>query len=184
MIIGISGKSGSGKSTISKLICDSKPNSLHCDIDKIGHEVLLLKEVKMELIKTFGADIVIEDYVDRKKLGMIVFENREKMKELTSITWSHMELMIDEIIEKNKNNMIVLDWILLPQSKYFDMCDYKILVDSSIEERKRRAMIRDNISEEKFLLRESASIEYDKEVFDLVIKNENLKDIRKLVMKI
>ena len=52
MIIGVCGKSGSGKSTIScKIIELTKKQVLHLNIDKIGHDVLLIKDVKEELIK-------------------------------------------------------------------------------------------------------------------------------------
>lgn len=68
MIIGISGKSGSGKSTLArKIINKSNNKAIHLDIDKIGHSVLLLPEVKEELIKSFGESIIQKNNIDRKK---------------------------------------------------------------------------------------------------------------------
>ena len=55
MIIGITGKSGSGKSTLSNLIKGvTTTECVHLDIDRIGHNVLLLPEVRDELIKSYG----------------------------------------------------------------------------------------------------------------------------------
>ena len=95
MIIGISGKSGSGKTTLANQISTIiKKESVHLDIDKVGHKVLTKKEVFEELKKSFGEEIV-------------------------------------------KSNVIILDWILLPITKYFDQCDIKILLDIPYEIRKK-----------------------------------------------
>ena len=48
--------------------------------------------------------------VDRKKLGKIVFSNKEEMKKLESITWNYMEKEIDKIILNNKEKVIILDY--------------------------------------------------------------------------
>ena len=55
MLIGLCGKSASGKSTLSKLLIDTK-DVIHVDIDKIGHDVLTIDDVKQDLVQTFGED--------------------------------------------------------------------------------------------------------------------------------
>ena len=74
MIIGICGKSGSGKSTLSREIIELSHNKVvHLDIDKIGHKVLLLPEVKNELINSFGKTILednIVEYVEATDIGL------------------------------------------------------------------------------------------------------------------
>ena len=83
MIIGICGKSGSGKSTLARRIRDiSERDCVHLDMDKIGHMVLTLPDVKNELVKVFGESVVSDGNADRKKLGEIVFNSREKMSDL------------------------------------------------------------------------------------------------------
>ncbi len=182
MIIGICGKSGSGKSTLSEQIIELTNNkAVHLDIDKVGHNVLLLPEVKKELINSFGKSIILDDKVDRKKLGEIVFDSRKEMSKLTDITWKYMQLEIDKYLIHNKDRIIILDWILLPISKYFRMCDIKILLDIPYEIRKKRAMLRDNITGEAFDLREKASIEFDEGSFDYVFKSNDKELVKKLV---
>ena len=182
MIISVCGKSGSGKSTISnqlKKIYGDKV--IHVEIDKIGHMALEDDLVKVELVKCFGNDIININEVDRKKLGDIVFNSRNDMKKLSDITWNYMESMIDNIIVDNKDKIIFLDYILLPITKYFNMSDIRILMDVDYEVRKERCIKRDNISGEKFDLREKASINYDKNKFDYVISSgENVKELVKI----
>lgn len=179
MIIGITGKSGSGKSTLARKIMAIKTNSVYLEIDKVGHNALSNPKAIEEVIKVFGKDVVKDDKVDRKKLGEIVFNNREEMDKLTEITWECMKVEINKFIEDNKDKVIILDWLLLPLSHYFDMCDIKVLLDIPYSIRKERAMKRDNITEEDFDLREKASIEFNKEDFDFVIEND--ADIKRMV---
>lgn len=182
MIIGICGKSGSGKSTLSKnLIKYFNKSVVHLDIDKIGHKVLTLPDIKIELVNSFGKSIMIGNDIDRKKIGDIVFNLRNEMKRLSDITWDYMQVEIDKFIDENENNIIILDWILLPISKYFDKCNVKILLDIPYEVRKERVIKRDNISSDLFDLREKASIDFKIQKFDFVIKENNMEIIKKLV---
>ena len=185
MLIGICGKSGSGKSTISRLIKEYYQDNVEIlDIDKIGHEIYSNEEVIEKMINHFGSKILTNNMIDRKKLSTIVFQSKEEMNSLTDITWSHMEKIIDSFIDNNKNKIIILDWQLLPLTKFFQMCDFKVLLDIPYEIRKERTMKRDNISDEKFDEREKASIKYNKKEFDFLINNIDEIKIRKLVKKI
>jgi dephospho-CoA kinase len=185
MMIGICGKSGCGKSTLAKQIIKlSDKKYVHLEIDKVGHHVLLVPEVQEELVKTFGQEALKEGMVDRKKLGEIVFDSRNEMDKLTEITWKQMQIEIDEFIRQHPNEIVILDWILLPISKYFDQCDMTILLDVPYEVRKQRAMKRDNISEEAFDLREKASLEYDPDKFDIVLTKTDPKTIQRLVKQL
>ncbi len=182
MIIGICGKSGSGKTTLANQMVELiNKDATKLDIDTVGHSVLLLPEVQEELISSFGESIIKENIVDRKKLGEIVFNSRKEMDKLSDITWKYMQKEIDVFLNNNKDKIVILEWLLLPLSKYFDMCDIKILLDIPYEVRKQRAMIRDNITEEAFDLREKASIEFDENVFDYVLKKDDKEIIKRLV---
>lgn len=178
MIIGICGKSGCGKSTLSNNIIElTNGKAVHLDIDKVGHNVLKIDEVKEELVNSFGSFIIKENNIDRKKLGKMVFNSRDKMKVLSDITWKYMQIEIDEFLSNNKDRIIILDWLLLPITKYFNMCDLKIFLDIPYEVRKQRAMRRDNISKEAFDLREKASIDFNQENFDYVLKNTDYEEL-------
>jgi dephospho-CoA kinase len=180
MLIGICGKSGSGKSTISNYLKEEL-GAIHCDIDKIGHYVLTLPNVQKDLINSFGTEIYEDEKINRKKLGQIVFNSADKMKTLEQITWKNMEIEIDKVINQNKEKIIILDWQLLSKTKYLSLCDLKILIDIPYEIRKQRLLKRDNISEEKIDLREKESITYNKNDFDYVFYTNDNKNIKRLV---
>jgi len=183
-IIGITGKSGSGKSTFASLLA-KKLNCRHIDIDKVGHQALFQPEIIDSLCDKFGTGILDEDgKINRKKLGNIVFEEEDKMQELTNLTWEYMQKVLDNILEQN-DDIIVLEWILLPRSKYWDNCDSKILVTSDPTQRKNIVLKRDNISEEYFDKRDSSSIDYSSFKFDYIFENDyQLQTINNIINKI
>ena len=103
------------------------------------------------------------------------------MNKLSNITWKYMQIEIDNFLNSNKDKIIILDWILLPITKYFSMCDIKILLDIPYNIRKERAIKRDNITKESFDLREKASIDFNPNNFDYVLKENNIETVKKLV---
>lgn len=181
MIIGICGKSGSGKTTLANEIKKhTNKKVIHLEVDKVGHNVLSKPELKDTLIKTFGEKIIVEGEVSRKKVGEVVFNSRHEMDKLTEITWKEMQKEINDFLYKYKNDIVIIDWLLLTKTKYFDMCDIKILLDIPYEVRRDRAMKRDNITEQEFDLREKATMEYNPDEFDYVVK-ENIYEVTRKI---
>lgn len=116
--------------------------------------------------------------IDRKKIGNIVFSQKDKMQVFTELTWGYMKKQLDNILSSCNDNFIILEWILLPDSEYWSKCDFKILVTADSIKRKEFVLKRDNISEEYFEKRDSASIDYSPFNFDYVFEN----DYQKLIM--
>lgn len=169
MIIGITGKSGVGKSTYARKLAEEHGfRAVH--IDNIAHGIMNLQAFKAKLIDTFGDEVIKDGVVDRKYLGDLVFENRHLYKEMSDLIWDMMKSRIDYILSTHEN--VILDWILLPHTHYWKLCDKKILVVADESERKSRVMDRDNISAEYLTKRDSAGISYDGIEFDEIIENK------------
>lgn len=183
MIICLCGRSNSGKGTIAKTFTCLDNNIIHLDIDRVAHHVNDKEEVKEELVDTFGTQVLNKGKISRKKLGSIVFNDKDEMKKLETITWKYMEKEIDSYISDNKEKIIILDYIMLPRTKYFKTSDLRILVKAPYEERLKRAIIRDNITKELFDQRDGAAINYVDEDFDYVIDNGK-GDVKRKVAKI
>lgn len=168
MILGVTGKSGSGKTTFSE-----KTSSIlgmkHLKIDdvcKLAIEKLIIEENSW--LDAFNIRKNYEDlrFIDTKKIGDFIFNDRDKYRDFISIVWKIASKEIDECIKQNDN--VILDYILLPKTQYWDKCNIKILLDCDLEERKERVLKRDDITEDYFNLREKASIEYEDFHFDYV----------------
>lgn len=188
MIIYITGKSGSGKSTFSKLLA-KELGYKYIDVDDIGHKVYESPDIMEKVYQLFGTDINDEfGKFDRKKLGQIVFSERhsERVKAFNDLTWEYMKKMLDDKIVDNS----VVDWILLPNTKYWSNRALRILVKPQDEDaRFKKIMSRDNITEKYVKLRDKASIEYNEKEFDFVFENDyneeklksNISDIVKYI---
>ena len=86
-----------------------------------------------------------------------------------------MKEIVDDKIKDNSKNF-VFDWILLPVTHYFKMCNIKILVVPCNDFiRKKSAVLRDNISSVEMRQRDKAALKYDENDFDFVIKNNYTK---------
>lgn len=162
MIIGITGKSGVGKTTLSKLF---KGYTL-INVDEIAHEVLEHPDIHRAISDAFGEEVA---NADRKVLGDLIFNNRQKKSLLANIIWETMCRYIDTKIYAHED--VIIDWILLPHTHYFRKCDVKILVKSDEDERIDHVLERDNISRDYLNMRDSHSIAYDEFLFDYVITN-------------
>ena len=174
-LIGITGKTGTGKSTIATTLAQ-KLDGQYVDIDKIGHQATSDPIIAKKLCNVFGNELLNENgNIDRKKLGNIVFSDTDKMQILTDITWEYMEHKLDDILLQNQQ-CFIFDWALLPKVKFWDMCDFKILVTSDDTMRKKRILERDHISEDYLEKRESATLDYSKLAFDFIFDNDYTKE--------
>lgn len=177
MLVGVVGKSGAGKSSFVEKMKIFDNDIIHIDIDKIGHDILTDKEVVNNLVKIVGdSTVVVNGTIDRKKVGNIIFNDLDKYNAYYKYTESIENSIIDKIIDDNKGKKVVLDWVILDQTKYWGMLDYKILVNTSYETRKQRVIKRDNISKEYFDLREVMKKEYREQEMDYIIDGDNISD--------
>lgn len=184
MLIGVTGKSGAGKSTFVKKMHSFDDSIIHVDIDKIGHDILKNSEIVNKIVNIVGdSSVVVDGILDRKKVGNIIFNDLKKYEEYYRYTEGIEYEIIDNIINSNKDKKIVLDWILLDKTKYWESLDCKILVDTDYEVRRSRVVSRDNISEEYFDLRENMKDIYNLDEFNFVLKGNNIsdQDIKKIL---
>ena len=119
-IIGITGNSGSGKSTISKLISKNYEAKI-IDADKIAKEMTNSNGEYLQAIRqAFGNDVIKNNELDRKKLADIVFLNRAEKEKLDGLTFEYVVEEIKKELETNQNldyQYIILDVPLLFESK-------------------------------------------------------------------
>ncbi len=94
-IIYITGKPGTGKSTVAGFFRQHSYNII--DADRIGHSLLDSSSIRQQLIKAFGAAILNKQKkVARKALAKAAFASRKKLEKLNRIMHPHIRRKIHE----------------------------------------------------------------------------------------
>ena len=169
MVIFVTGKSGSGKSTFARELAD-KLNYEYVDVDKIGHSIYE-GNVLAEVVKLFGDDILDNGIINRKKLGKKLFTEKDQSKidKFNDITGEAIRHKVEPYLLKD----VVVEWILLPLTKFWNTPAYRVLVKGvSDEVRLAKIMARDGVDIEYLRNRENASVEYNECEFDQVVIND------------
>ena len=149
MIIGLTGQTGAGKSTVSEIL--KKYGCYHIDADKVAHEVIDSDEnVKNSLAKKFGEDIINKDgTVNRALLASRAFADSASTLCLNEITHPAVNRKIQSIIAKQNEygvKAVIIDAIALFESGEAKLCDFTVAVMAPKEIRLERIISRDNIS--------------------------------------
>jgi len=151
-VIGLTGGTGSGKSVVSKSLLAA--GAVIVDADRIAHEIILKGEPAYhEIIEYYGTGILdVEGNIIRKKLGEIVFNDKEKLAFLNQCTHKYItaevKRQIAEAKEAGTAKAIIVDAPLLLEAKLETVCDLVWVVYAEPEVRAQRVMARDGITYE------------------------------------
>ena len=145
MIIGITGGTGCGKTTL--LSCIADKGGLILDCDAIYHQLL---ETDQELLAAIGSrfpGVVENGALQRKKLGNIVFADPSALADLNQITHAAVKAEVQRQLE-NQPKLVAIDAIALFEGGLAELCDHTVAVTAPEGDRVQRLIARDGISEE------------------------------------
>lgn len=152
-VIGLTGNSGTGKSSVAKVM--EKYGALILDCDKIAHENMAVGGCAYdEIVSAFGKDILNSDKtINRKALGNIVFNDSQKLSILNKITHSKITQRVKDEIAKASCKCVVIGAPLLIEAGLDAIADKVWVVTADTEVRIERIMNRDGISRQEVLSR-------------------------------
>lgn len=172
-IFGITGGTGSGKSTVSAMLKELGADII--DTDKISRLVTAEgSECLAELTKAFGSGILFENgELNRKKLAQIAFADAEKTELLSRITHKYIKSETLRRISASDASIIGIDGAVIIGSEIEPLCQKIVLVTAERDVRKARIMQRDGMTDEEAEKRINAqpSDSFYREHTDYVINN-------------
>ena len=173
---GLTGKSGSGKTTASMLL--EKKGFYVVDGDILARKATEKgSPVLKKLADFFGDDILLPDgTLDRRKTAERAFSTPENTKKLNEITHGEIDRLFSIEIEKAKKagyENCLFDAAALLESPSKERCDKIIVVTAPLEVRLKRILARDSITEQEALRRINAQKddEYYFRHADILIRN-------------
>ena len=175
MIVGITGGTGCGKTTLLNLIADH--GGLVLDCDAIYHELLRSDQDMLAAIEVRFPGVVENGTLNRKKLGNIVFADESALLDLNRITHASVnQAVVDRL--KTAPELAAIDAIGLFEGGLAELCDVTVAVTAPEEARVQRLMARDQISEDyaRSRIRAQHSEAWFRERCDYVLVNDGELD--------
>lgn len=151
IVIGITGPTGAGKTTVLNVLRDM--GGAVADCDAVYHDLLRASApLREELRARFGESIFDETGgLRRKELGAIVFGDAQALADLNAITHRHILAQLRRLITQGSAEgrpAMALDAIALLESGAGALCDATVAVTAPEELRVGRIMAREGISED------------------------------------
>lgn len=145
-ILGITGGSGSGKTTVLRQA--EKLGALLLDCDEIYHELLKTNGQMLWEIEQRFPGSVENGALDRKKLGGFVFHDPEALQDLNAITHRYVKEEVLRRIGESDAPFAVIDAFALFESGLDRLCHATVAVTAPMEVRIARLMAREGIPED------------------------------------
>lgn len=180
MIVGLTGGTGTGKTTVSEIF--KKAGFEVINYDLVTRQIYTKgSDCLGEVVAAFGKDILdSRGELDRRKLGEIVFSDANSLDILNKIVYKYIVSLTTDKIETSKNSKLLLDAPTLFESGLNQKCDYIVGVIAKKKLRISRVVARDSLAENRVKERIASqkSDEFYRRNCDFII--ENNKDIENL----
>lgn len=127
LVIGLTGGIASGKTHVAEIVSEIC-KTVFINTDLISKRQMEDDYVHDAVVNSFGEEILDnEKKIDRNKLGVIVFNDENKLKLLNGITHPYVTEFVEKEIERIKNDgeteLILLETALLASVGYDKYCD-------------------------------------------------------------
>lgn len=183
-VIGITGGIASGKSIVSHYVEELGYKVI--DADLIAHDVVDIGSQGLaSLVKKFTKDILDEQgYLDRKRLGEMVFSDENKRKLLNQILHPLIREAVERELEKSQETIIFLIVPLLYEANFELYCNEVWLITAPELQRLDRIQKRDKLSREEAYQRIQAQMSDEEKIQRGPIVLENNGEVSVLKAKV
>ena len=188
--IGLTGGIGTGKSEVLSILRDLGASTVQADL--LAHEIYSPgKPAWQDIIHTFGSQILTaEQQINRKKLGEIVFADKNKLSKLNQIVHPRIFERLKELIEKQEMagvRLLVIEAAILIEAEWTEMVDSVWVVKASKSIIIDRLKGKTTLSEKQITQRINAQISDAKrqeKANEIITNNGDKSELRDQVRKL
>lgn len=177
-VIGLTGNIATGKSVVRKML--EHMGAYGIDADALGHRAIARGAPGYQaVVDHFGKWILTPDgQIDRNKLGMIVFSDRQAMSQLEAIVHPLVHQAVDLLVKHSQQMVIVIEAIKLIESGLRSRCDTLWVVYASEEIQVTRLVQKRGMNEAAARQRMAAQPPQQGKVdlADIIIRNDKSFD--------
>ena len=181
MIVGLTGQSGAGKTTVCRVLKNDKDIAV-IDCDALSKNVTMQGSEFLRQVRDIYPEAVDDKLtLDRRKMSEIVFSDKEELKKYESLIFPFITREIVKEIHRLKDagyDIIVLDAPTLFDAGADKLCDTIISICADKEKRLERIKKRDKLPDELILKRfkSQRSSEFFKENSDYFLENNGTNE--------
>ncbi len=182
-ILGLTGQTGAGKTTVARIMTEAYGAELlpHIDCDKVTRNIVDEDaETHDDILRRFP-EFFTDGRFDRRKAAALLFSDSALLERYDRAIFPHITRLINSIIdghvrdfEQRGEGMILLDAPTLFESGIDKICDVIVSCIAPAEVRIKRITARDGITEQQAAARIAA--QHDDEFFrehsDYIIEND------------
>ncbi|AVM51328.1 dephospho-CoA kinase [Capnocytophaga sp. oral taxon 878] len=181
-IVGLTGGIGSGKTTVAAMFAQLGVAVFNSD-EQAKNLIATNKQVKQQIIATFGAQSYTSDGYNRSYIAQIVFHNPDKLAQLNAIVHPALAQHFHQWVLQQQGVYVLKEAAILFESGSYKDCDYIITVTAPQQLRIARAMSRDGSTLQQIKARISHQWTDARRIAlsQAVIHNTDLADTQKQV---
>ena len=188
-IVGLTGVIGSGKSTVTNYLTSLGYQVV--DSDKIVENLYQQIKVIKLIEENFGKNCILDNQINRKVLGELVFNNQDKREKLNNLIHPLVKKEIKKQINEINQPLIFVDVPLLYEAHFEDLFDETMVIYANTNQIIKRLITRDHLNQEQALAKINSQMEMIKKcsLADFIIDNSldlcyTYKQINELIEKL
>jgi dephospho-CoA kinase len=130
--IGVTGKLGSGKSVLIRIM--EEHGIIVIRSDDLARELMERDpEIRRPLTEMLGAKAYVNGTLDRAYVASQIFHDKSLLAKVESIVHPAVTKEVERIFEENDTRMVAVESAIILKSKFQEVFDYIVLVESPKE---------------------------------------------------
>ncbi len=173
MVLGLTGFSGAGKSTVAQIF--KQHGFYHLDCDNIVHERVYRDPMVLKaLTEEFGKEIISDGVLNRSVLRNYTMGDPKALQRLNDLVMPHILSAIQADLTEHRGSHIILDAPLLFESGLDKKCDCVLSVIANPKAATERIILRDHLrpSEASKRLSSQHPAEFYTDKSDYILQND------------